>query len=129
MRKSTFLEPKKVLIFNRARNLVAIVRSVHSAADLTLCKLAAISFCCIGKYTMTGGYYFRHRNPKVLIETEDLDTLKLEEYDNLCGEKRKYYTIKQVMKLQRSTTKSRQSKYNKKNYPENDNIQDIPLES
>lgn len=93
MRKGYFLEPKQVLIFNNAKVLVGIVRSLHSAADLTLCNLQAISFCCTGKYIMTGGFYFRHINPKILIEIEDLDNLKLEEYDKMCGEKRKYYSI------------------------------------
>ena len=35
MRRSKFRRPCKVLIFNGARVLVAIVRSLHSAAEMT----------------------------------------------------------------------------------------------
>ena len=39
-----------VLIFNGAQVLVAVTRSLHSAAELTKGNLQAISFCCTGKY-------------------------------------------------------------------------------
>lgn len=35
MRRSTFKRPKMVLIFNGAQVLVAVTRSLHSAAELT----------------------------------------------------------------------------------------------
>lgn len=37
-----------VLIFNGAQVLVAVTRSLHSAAELTKGNLQAISFCCTG---------------------------------------------------------------------------------
>jgi len=118
MRKSSFLEPKQVLIFNNAKTLIAVVRSLHSASELTFCNLQAISFCCTGKYIMTGGYYFRHVNPNILIDLEDLDNLKLEEYDSMCGEKRKYYSIKQLSRMKNNMLKYRKAKQEKKNSPE-----------
>ena len=109
MKKSSFLEPKQVLIFNNARILVAIVRSLHSASELTFCNLQAISFCCTGKYISTGGYYFRHVNPDILIELDDLDNLDLKKYDEMCGENRKYYSIRELARKKELSKKYRKS--------------------
>lgn len=70
-----------VLIFNGAQVLVAVTRSLHSAAELTKGNLQAISFCCTGKYVCSGGLYFRHLHPDVEIELADLGTLMLKDYD------------------------------------------------
>ena len=113
MRKSRFKEPKQVLIFNNAKVLIAIIRSLHAAAQLTFCNLQAISFCCTGKYVTSGGYYFRHVHPNVLIELDDLDNLKLEEYDKMCGEKRTYYTLRQLARKRKSTEKHRKARNDK----------------
>ena len=39
-----------------------------------------------------GKYYFRYFNDNVEIDLSDVGTLKLEEYDKLCGVKRRVYT-------------------------------------
>lgn len=96
MRNSSFCRPKAVLIFNGAQTLIAITRSLHSAAELTGGNLQSISFCCTGKYASSGGFYFRHIHPNVEIELSDLGTLQLQQYDEMCGEKRTYYTVKQM---------------------------------
>ena len=96
MRRSTFKRPKMVLIFNGAQVLVAITRSLHSAAELTKGNLQAISFCCTGKYVCSGGLYFRHLHPDVEIELSDLGTLMLKDYDILCGEKHTYYPVRKM---------------------------------
>ena len=98
MRKSKFKEPKNVLVFNGARVLIAMVRSLHSASLLSGGNLQAISFCCTGKYVSTGGFYFRHVHPDIEIEIGDLDTLNLEEYDKMCGAKRRYHTVREMAK-------------------------------
>ena len=59
MRRSKFRRPCKVLIFNGARVLVAIVRSLHCAAELTHENKAAIHNCCTGKSVRSGAYYYR----------------------------------------------------------------------
>ena len=96
MRRSNFKRPKTVLVFNGAQVLVAIIRSLHSAADLTKGNLQAISFCCTGKYICSGGLYFRHLHPDVEIEMDDLGVLQLQDYDALSGEKRTYYSVRQM---------------------------------
>ena len=79
MRTSKFKRPNKVLVFNGARVLVAVVRSLCSAAELTNNRASAVHNCCSGKYTRAGVYYYRYLHPDVLIDLDDLDCLKLEE--------------------------------------------------
>jgi hypothetical protein len=110
MRKSKFKEPKNVLVFNGARVLIAVVRSLHSASVFSGGNLQAISFCCTGKYISTGGFYFRHVHPEIEIEIGDLDNLKLEDYDNLCGEERRYHSVREMAKKRNQTEKKRKSK-------------------
>lgn len=96
MRKSHFKEPKPILVFNGARVLIGIFRSLRAAANFSHGNLQSISFSCTGKYISTGGYYFRHISPKIEIEISDIDNLDLVEYDNLCGENRLYHTVKDM---------------------------------
>ncbi|MBF0648573.1 hypothetical protein IR083_07060 [Dysgonomonas sp. GY75] len=53
------------------------------------------------------GYYFRHVSPDILIELEDLNNLKLEEYDKMCGEKRNYHPSRQVAISERCMNKKK----------------------
>ena len=94
MRRSKFRRPCKVLIFNGARVLVAIVRSLHCAAELTHENKSAIHNCCTGKSVRSGAYYYRQLHPDILLEMDDLDNLTLKEYDDLCGVKRKYISTR-----------------------------------
>lgn len=96
MKNSAFNSPKAVLVFNGSQILIAIARSLHSATELTGGNLQSISFCCTGKYASSGGFYYRHIHPNVEIELSDLGTLQLKEYDQMCGEKRVYYSAKQM---------------------------------
>lgn len=102
-----------VLVFNGAQLLIAVTRSLHSAAELTKGNLQAISFCCTGKYISSGGLYFRHLHANVEIEMSDLGVLQLQEYDDLCGEKRAYYTVRQ-MAQKRARREERQRKQEEK---------------
>ena len=116
MRRSKFKRPKMVLIFNGAQVLVAITRSLHSAAELTKGNLQSISFCCTGRYVCSGGFYFRHLHDDVEIEMSDLGTLLLPEYDELCGEKRIYYSVRQMahMRARNAAKKQNNEEQNQK---------------
>ncbi len=92
MRRSYYNAPNVVLVFNKSRVLVSIFRSLHCAADLIHGNLQCISDCCNGKNVSSGGLYYRKLHPNVLIDLDDLDNLKLEEYDRLCGVKREYFS-------------------------------------
>jgi hypothetical protein len=101
-KKQNYTDAKNVLIFNMSRQLlIAVVRSVNSAAKLTGGNLQAISFACTGKYVASGGYYFRHAHPDVEINMNSLNALKLKEYDRMCGEERQYCTKKKVRSLEK----------------------------
>lgn len=103
MRRSKFRRPRTILIFNGARVLVAVVRSLCSAAELTNNRASAVHNCCTGKTIRSGLYYYRQLHPDVLIEMDDLDNLTLEEYDNLCGAKRKYISTRKMALLRKRT--------------------------
>ena len=77
MRRSKFRRPCKVLIFNGARVLVAIVRSLHCAAELTHENKSAIHNCCTGKSVRSGAYYYRQLHPDILLEMDDLPVQQL----------------------------------------------------
>lgn len=106
MAKSNFREPKLVLIFNGAKALISISRSMHCAAQTTFTSLQAIAYCCSGKYIATRGLYFRHLHPDIEIDISDLDNLRLDEYDKLCGVERKYYNVR-VMAHKRAEVKKK----------------------
>jgi len=114
MTKINFNEPKMVLVFNASRILIAIVRSLHSAAQLSAGNLQSISFCCNGLYISSGGFYFRHVHTNIEIDVSDLDSLRLEEYDILCGEKnRRYHSRKEMVKKRVAKTKKAKDKTKK----------------
>lgn len=98
MRKSRNRLPQPVLIFNRARVLICITRSLRAASLITMYNMQGISLACLGDSIMYREYYFRYIHPNVEIEMDDLNVLKLEEYDTMCGIQREYYTIRQIMK-------------------------------
>lgn len=112
MRKSSFKAPTIVLIFNSERILVAITRSLHCTAELTHRNLQSISFCCTGKYIRLGAYYYRHLHPDVLVDLDDLDNLSLEEYDRLCGVKRKYLPRRKMEHIRQNEAVKYQEKMN-----------------
>lgn len=96
---SSFRKPKIVLVFNRSQILIAIIRSVHTTAEFSHGNLQSISFCCQGRFVSSGGYYFRYVHENILIESSDIDTLKLPDYDRMCGVERRYHTKKSMAKV------------------------------
>lgn len=109
---STFRPPKQVLVFNHTRILVGVVRSMMSASELTGASLKAVSMACQGNYITTAGLYFRRLHPDILVETTDLDALRLEEYDTLCNETRRYLPKEQVKALRSEFKKAHAYKNN-----------------
>ena len=99
-----------MLIFNGARVLVAIVRSLHCAAELTHENKSAIHNCCTGKSVRSGVYYYRQLHPDILVDLSDLDNLKLEEYDSLCGDQRKYISTKDMARIRQRAKAKRMLK-------------------
>ena len=73
----------QILIFNASGELVAIARSIRSAAELTKVDENDIKLCCENQSIDSGHYCFRY-NVKPLITDDTLDKLTIDEYDNLC---------------------------------------------
>ena len=74
----------QILIFNAAGELVAIARSVRSAAELTKADENEIKLCCESRLSISGQYCFRY-NVEPSIDGEDaFGKLTIAEYDRLC---------------------------------------------
>lgn len=105
--REDFRKPKAVLIFNRRKTLALMAASVNEAAKISGLKPGNISKACVGTLISNGMYYFRYIGSDVEIELSDIGSLKLEEYDKLCGIERQTYP---TMAMNR-----KKWKYNKNN--------------
>ena len=76
----------QILIFNAAGELVAIARSIRSAAELTKVDENDIKLCCENHLSISEQYCFRY-NVEPLIADDTLDKLTIDEYDKLCDYK------------------------------------------
>jgi len=73
----------QILIFNATGELVAIARSVRSAAELTKVDENEIKLCCDNQSSDSGHYCFRY-NDEPPIVNDTLGKLTIAEYDKLC---------------------------------------------
>ena len=76
----------QILIFNASGELVAIARSVRSAAELTKVDENEIKLCCEDRQNRTEQYYFRY-NTEPPIVNDTLGKLTIAEYNKLCDYK------------------------------------------
>ena len=77
----------QILIFNAERELVAIARSVRSAAELTKVDENEIKLCCENRQNLTEQYYFRYNTEPTIAGDDAFDKLTIDEYDKLCDYK------------------------------------------
>ena len=117
MQKKKWGAAKPVLIFNRRKILALIAYSVTESAKISGLKPGNISNVCNGHLMSNGMYYFRYIHENVEIDLSDIGTLKLEEYDKLCGVERPVY----------ATTKMNRKnwKYKKKQENGNQSLQQV----
>ena len=73
----------QILIFNATGELVAIARSIRSAAELTKVDENDIKLCCENRQNRTEQYYFRY-NVEPPIVDDTLGKLTIAEYNKLC---------------------------------------------
>ena len=73
----------QILIFNADGELVAIARSIRSAAELTKVDENDIKLCCENRLSISGQYCFRY-NVESSIADDAFGKLTIDEYDNLC---------------------------------------------
>ena len=76
----------QILIFNASGELVAIARSIRSAAELTKVDENEIKLCCENRQNRTEQYYFRY-NVEPPIVDDTLGKLTIAEYNKLCDYK------------------------------------------
>ena len=77
----------QILIFNAAGELVAIARSVRSAAELTKVDENDIKLCCENRQNLTEQYYFRYNTEPTIAGDDAFGKLTIDEYDKLCDYK------------------------------------------
>ena len=77
----------QILIFNAAGELVAIARSVRSAAELTKVDENEIKLCCENRQNRTEQYYFRNNVEQSIVGDDAFGKLTIDEYDKLCDYK------------------------------------------
>ncbi len=76
----------QILIFNASGELVAIARSVRSAAELTKVDENEIKLCCEDRQNRTEQYCFRYHDESPIAD-DTLGKLTIDEYDKLCDYK------------------------------------------
>ena len=77
----------QILIFNAAGELVAIARSVRSAAELTKVAENEIKLCCENRLNISGQYCFRYNVEPSIVGDDAFGKLTIDEYDKLCDYK------------------------------------------
>ena len=77
----------QILIFNASGELVAIARSVRSAAELTKVDETEIKLCCETQLSISEQYCFRYNIDLSIAGDDAFDKLTIDEYDKLCDYK------------------------------------------
>ena len=77
----------QILIFNAERELVAIARSIRSAAELTRVDENEIKLCCENRLSISGQYCFRYNVESSMADHDAFGKLTIDEYDKLCDYK------------------------------------------
>lgn len=85
-----------VLAFNPLKRLVAVYASKSAAAKILGTTTVNIMYACDGTSISCRQLYLRELSPEIEVTFEDFHTLRLEEYDEMCGIKRRYYTTKDM---------------------------------
>ena len=88
MKIKQFSKIRKVLVFNKNGKLLVISSSLQAASQAVLVHPQSIFFCCTGKYRMAGGFYFRYLYPDAPVSIDNMEHLRLEDYDRACGVER-----------------------------------------
>lgn len=92
-------KPCRILVFNSLKRLIAIFQSVSATAKTFNTYSQSIHYACSGRCISCQGLYFRHLMDNIEVTLDDLGTLKLEEYDQLCGVERKIYKTKNMSRI------------------------------
>jgi len=101
-----------VLVFSPLKRFIGYFHSLTAAGTAFKTSNSTIYQACVGNSISSCGLYFRFLAKDIEIEESDYGTLKLEEYDEMCGVTRTYYP---TASMSRKGMKYKQySKSNKK---------------
>lgn len=102
-------EAKRILLFNSSKRFVGIFQSSMQAAKALGTHTQSVHNACTGRCIAVGKSYLRHLSDDIEISFDDLGTLKLEEYDELCGVNRKVYPTNKMTRkgMKYNTTKKK----------------------
>lgn len=89
-------KPTRILVFNPLKRLVGIFQSSFAAAKAFKIRPQSIHYASTGVCMSCNDLYFRHLKDDIEVTLEDLGTLRLEEYDKLCGVERRYYETRRM---------------------------------
>lgn len=92
---------KRVLVFNPLKRLIAIFQSCTAVGAALHTSAVNVHNACTGKSISCCNLYVRYLyESEIEIDmTEDLGTLRLEDYDKLMGLERKYYRTKEMSRI------------------------------
>lgn len=107
MATTKWREARPVLIFNRRKVLTMIAASLTEAAKYGHLQPGNISKVCTGSLMSLNMYYFRYIDKDIEVDLSDIGSLRLEEYDKLCGIERPLYAN---MKMNRKNWKYNKNK-------------------
>ena len=77
----------QILIFNAVGELVAIARSIRSAAELTKVDENEIKPCCENRQNPSKQYCFRYNVEPSIVGDDAFGKLTIDEYNKLCDYK------------------------------------------
>lgn len=80
-----------ILVFNPLKRLVGYFHSLTAAASTLGVTNSSIHQACTGSCISCCGLYVRFLDSGIEIEDGDYGSLRLEDYDQMCGVKRSYY--------------------------------------
>lgn len=90
------VDAKLVLVFSSHRILVGVISSNNQAAKMVGVTSSSISSACNGESNSSAGFLWRYMDEDIEIEFSDVGTLRIEEYDEAVGNKRKYIAPKDI---------------------------------
>lgn len=80
-----------ILVFNPLKRFIGYFHSLTAAATAFKTSNSSIYQACVGPCISSCGLYFRFLDKSIELEESDYGTLKLEDYDQMCGVTRTYY--------------------------------------
>lgn len=101
---------QKVLVFDPKFNLIAITKNINTAAKLTGSYTVSVWLNAKGELISTNNLYFRVIPENIEVDLSDLNSLKLQDFDKLCGLERTYIAPEILLKRTKrfNKTKSKQ---------------------